>query len=135
MKWEKGKFWITDDSALVDVDFYEKALRTTYWAAERPRRTIELAINTSIVLSVFEDKTAVGFARVVSDRATFAWICDVYIDPDYRGRGLGKWLMECTLEHPSTHVRLNLLATRDAHELYEKFDFERYECMVRRSPE
>ena len=135
MKWEKGRFWITDDSAKVDVDFYEKALRTTYWAAERPRRIIELAIHTSIVLSVFDDKTPVGFARIVSDRATFAWICDVYIDPVYRGKGLGKWLMECTLKHPSTHVRLNLLATRDAHELYEKYDFERYECMVRRSPE
>jgi GNAT superfamily N-acetyltransferase len=131
-KWRTGDFWITDEVAAVDVDFFATALNSTYWAEGRPRDVIEKSLKTSLVFSLFENERQIGFTRVVSDQATFAWICDVYVHPDYRGRGLGKWLMECTLEHPSTKVRINLLATRDAHGLYEQFGFKPKECMIRR---
>ncbi len=133
MKWTKGDFWITDDTTALNVDFVATALNTTYWAQDRPRDVIEKSLQNSVVFSLFEDDRQIGFTRTVTDNATFAWICDVYVHPDYRGRGLGKWLMACVLEHPSAQVRINLLATRDAHGLYEQFDFERKECMIRRN--
>jgi len=69
---------------------------------------------------------------MVSDRATFAWLCDVFVLPEYRGQGLGSWLVGLTVHHPAAVDGLQLLATRDAHGLYEKHGFERRECMMRR---
>ncbi len=132
MKWKKGEYITTDDKSNVDIDYVHRTLNTTYWARGRPKETVKKSIENSIFLSVFKDNRQVGYSRVVSDNATFAWICDVYIDPKHRGNGLGKWLMRCTLKHPSVKVRINLLATKDAHGLYEKYGFERKECMARR---
>ena len=133
MKWQKDDFWITDDTSVLDVNFVATSLNTTYWAQDRPRDVIEKSLQNSVVFSLFENDKQIGFTRTVTDDATFAWICDVYVHPDYRGRGLGKWLMACVLEHPSAQVGINLLATRDAHGLYEQFDFGRRECMMRRN--
>ncbi len=132
MKWKKGEYITTDDKSNVDIDYVHRTLNTTYWARGRPKETVKKSIENSIFLSVFKDNRQVGYSRVVSDNATFAWICDVYIDPKHRGNGLGKWLMRCTLKHPSVKVRINLLATKDAQGLYEKYGFERKECMARR---
>jgi GNAT superfamily N-acetyltransferase len=132
MKWENGDFWITDDLQVVDLDFVVTSLNTTYWAKDRPRAVIEASIKNSVVLSLFKNNKQIGLTRVVSDYASFAWICDVYVHPDYRGNGLGVWLMTCTLEHPSTNVNLIMLSTKDAHGLYKRFNFKRGECMKKR---
>lgn len=129
MEWHKDNFLITDDTARADIEFITAALNTTYWAAGRPRKVVELSVHSSVVLSLFDGDQQFGLIRIVSDYITFAWICDVYIDPAYRGRGLGKWLMECSMAHPACNTRLRLLATRDAHGLYKKYGFELKECM------
>ena len=130
MKWEDGPYWITDETAVVDVDFVIAALRTTYWAEHRSRTAIEKSLKNSVVLSLFKDVTQIGLARVVGDQATFAWICDVYVEPTHRKQKLGKWLVQCALEHPICDVSLCLLATRDAHGLYKQFGFTEKECLA-----
>ncbi len=132
MKWEKDDYWVTDEDYMVDLDFVTASLQTTYWAENRPREIVEASIRNSVFLSMFDKSKQIGFARVVSDKATFAWLADVFIDPAYRGKGLGEWIVSCALEHPSTHVGLNLLATRDAHDLYRKFGYEDFGCMALR---
>ena len=132
MQWHKDDFLVTDDKKVIDVDFVTEELNKTYWAEGRPREMVEKSIEHSVMFSMFESDRMIGFARIVTDYSTFAWLCDVYIHPEYRGNGLGVWLMECVYSHPSTDVWINLLATRDAHGLYEKFGFERKECMIRK---
>jgi GNAT superfamily N-acetyltransferase len=134
MEWRRGEYTITDDRSLADIDFIHTSLNTTYWAENRPREIVEKSINHSVLLSMFHEGEQIGFTRIVSDFSTFSWICDVFIHPDHRGAGLGGWLMECTMDHPIMDVTLQLLATRDAHELYEKFGFQVREMMFRRKP-
>lgn len=123
MIYTKDNFIITDDISMLDMNYVVAALQSTYWAEKRSRETIEKSIKNSVVLSLFVDKKPIGLARVISDFATYAYICDVYIEPIYRGRGLGIWLMECVMSHPATNVDLIVLATRDAHGLYKKLGF------------
>jgi GNAT superfamily N-acetyltransferase len=92
---------------------------TSYWAQGRPFSVVQKAVENSLCFGVYRDDQQVGFARVVTDYATFAWLCDVFILEGYRGIGLGKWLIECVVAHPELQgLGLFLLATRDAHELY-----------------
>lgn len=130
MKWEKDNYWITDDNTAADIDYITDSLNKTYWAEGRSREIVEKSVQNSVLLSMFDKEKPIGFARLVTDHSTFAWLCDVYIEPSYRGQELGKWLMKCTLEHPSTHVRINLLATRDAHGLYKQYGYDMKECMI-----
>jgi GNAT superfamily N-acetyltransferase len=130
MKWTRDNFWISDDHRDADIEFIIAELHRSYWAAERSRETIEKSVSNSVMFSLYDNDRPVGFARVVTDWTTFAWLCDVWICEAYRGRGLGVWLMKCLLEHPSTAVTRNLLATRDAHGLYEKFGFRTKDCML-----
>lgn len=130
MKWEKNGFWITDDPKATDIDFVTTSLNTTYWAQGRPRAIVEKSLRNSIVLSLFKEQRQIGLTRIVGDEATFAWVCDVFVAPEYRKQDLGKWLIQCTLEHPVCDVRIRLLATRDAHGLYQQFGFVPKECMV-----
>ena len=134
MEWQNGEYTITDDRSLADLNFIHTSLNTTYWAENRPREVVEKSIDNSVLLSLFHKDKQIGFTRIVSDFSTFAWICDVYIHPDHRGKSLGVWLMACTMEHPAMDVSLQLLATRDAHGLYEKFGFQVREMMFRRKP-
>jgi GNAT superfamily N-acetyltransferase len=135
MEWQRGKFLITDDSDRVYLDLVHEMLSQSYWAANRPRHLNAKAIANSLCFSILDKNRQVGFARVVTDEATFAWIADVIIHPDYRGQGLGKWLMECVTNHPALVGTLQLLKTRDAHGLYLKFGFEHDKCMtVRNTP-
>ncbi len=131
MKWENGDFWITDDQTALDADRAVSFLQTTYWAQGRPAVLIKQSFKNSVVLSLLKHDTQIGLVRIVSDYTMFAWLCDVYICPNYRGQGLGKWMMKCTLEHPATNVQQNLLATRDAQGLYEQFGFKSKACMSR----
>jgi len=121
---QNGPYRISTDLARIDVDAVERFLRTSYWAENRSRARIERSLKTSIVFGMYDGPQQVGFARVVSDCADFAWLCDVYLDESIRGRDLGKWLMETIVAHPDLQgLRRWILATKDAHGLYEQFGF------------
>jgi N-acetylglutamate synthase-like GNAT family acetyltransferase len=121
---QNGPFQISTDPARLDIDAVERFLRASYWAANRSRAQIERSIQTSIVFGMYDGSQQVGFARVVSDCADSAWLCDVFLDETIRGRNLGKWLMQTILAHPDLQgLRRWILATNDAHGLYEQFGF------------
>jgi GNAT superfamily N-acetyltransferase len=118
-------FVVSTDPERLDLDLVHRELAASYWAAGVARETVERSIAGSLVFGVYDDLRQVGFARVVTDRATFAWLCDVFVIEPFRGRGLGLWLMACVVGHPELQgLRRWLLATRDAHELYRKVGFE-----------
>jgi GNAT superfamily N-acetyltransferase len=127
----KGSYQLTDDKRRFDLRAIHRLLSDTYWAADRPRATMKAAIDHSVCVGLFREGEQIGFARAVTDHATFTWICDVIIHPDHRGKGLGKWLVECLVTHPKLQTRSQVLATRDAHGLYERFGFTRTEYMKR----
>jgi GNAT superfamily N-acetyltransferase len=121
-----GDFFITTDSQRLDLDATERLLRGSYWASGRSRDAIESSLEHSLCFALFDGRTnrQVGLLRVVTDYATFAWLCDVVVEDAYRGRGLGKWLLEVALAHPRTkHVGRWILATLDAHALYSQYGF------------
>lgn len=120
-----GEYEISDDPARLDLDAVERLLRGTYWAAERSRADVEKSLVRSISLGAYWRGAQVGFARIVTDGVTIAWICDVVLDEAHRGTGLGRALVEATVTHPEIVNLRQILATRDAHGLYEKFGFVR----------
>jgi GNAT superfamily N-acetyltransferase len=133
MEWTKGNYRISDDKSELDLYFIAPALQESYWAAGRSREVIEESIENSVCLGVYAGPRQIGFARAVTDRCTFAWICDVIVHPEYRGAGLGKWITECLLEHPEiARCSQLLLRTSDAHGLYEQFGFQAVEAMNRK---
>ena len=123
--WHKGEFEISTDPQRVDLPAVHAFLSTeAYWSPGVSLDVVQRAIEASIVFGVYRGEEQVGLARVVSDRATFAWLCDVFILEQYRGNGLGKWLMECVVAHPELQgLRRFMLATRDAHGLYAQYGF------------
>lgn len=120
-----GDFFISTDRSRLDVDAIQRFLaEDSYWACERTLEQTKTAIENSICFGVYHGERQIGFARVVSDQATFAYIGDVYIIEEFRGQSLSKWLMETIVSHPDLqNLRRWVLATRDAHTLYEKFGF------------
>ena len=120
-----AEYEISTDPERLDLEAIVRLLRTTYWAAQRPREVIEKSIRHSLCFGLYWRGTQVGFGRVVTDWATFAWICDVIIDAAHRGGGLGKRFVEEIVTHSEIAGIRQLLATKDAHTLYEKFGFER----------
>jgi GNAT superfamily N-acetyltransferase len=136
-----GDLRITSDPAEIDLDWLVPALsERAYWARGRSRSVVERSIAGSLVFSAFLGDRQVGFARVVTDQATFAWICDVFVDESVRGRGVGKRLMAAIIEDPRLQgLRRMMLATQDAHGLYAGFGFEPLgepeRWMVRPSPD
>ncbi|RJP51888.1 MAG: N-acetyltransferase [Anaerolineaceae bacterium] len=118
-------FTISADPARLHLNTVHDFLSRAYWAKGRPRERTEDAIKHSLVFGVYEGEKQIGFARVVTDYNIVAYLMDVFIHEYYRGRGLGKWLVQVILDHPDLkHVRRWLLATSDAHDLYRKFDFQ-----------
>lgn len=119
-------FTITTDPQAFDIDaIHEFLSEKAYWCLGIPRPVLEKAIERSLCFGLLEGPRQVGFARVVTDRATFAWLCDVYVIESHRGRGLGDWLIASLLEHPDLRsLRRMVLATRDAHALYRRNGFE-----------
>ena len=118
----RGSFTISTDPSRLDVDAIADMLTRAYWAKGRTRDLIARYIQHSLTFGLYDGNRQIGLARVVSDYTTFAWLCDVFIHEDYRGRGLSKWLMETIHAHPDLQgLRRWLLATRDAHGLYEQF--------------
>jgi len=124
--WQRGDCTISTDPARLDLDLVHAWLSgESYWAQGRSRERVERSIAHSLNFGVYHGGRQVGFARVVTDRATFAWLCDVFVVESERGRGLGKWLVDVVVAHPELQgMRRWMLATRDAHALYARSGFE-----------
>jgi GNAT superfamily N-acetyltransferase len=125
LEWRRGEFTISTDSARLDVAAIHAYLTRSYWAAGIPLETVRRSIEHSIPFGLYRGARQIGFARWITDHATFAYLGDVYVLEEYRGQGLGKWLMEAAVSHPDVqgHRRWVLL-TRDAHGLYARHGFQ-----------
>ena len=123
-EWTRDDGLVTTDPARVDLDFVHGFLTTSYWCAGIARETVGRSIEHAIPFMLYVGGRPAGFARVVSDRATVAYVGDVFVLPEFRGRKLSVWLMECVVAHPELQdLRRWILLTRDAHGLYAKFGF------------
>lgn len=116
---------LSDDRPRIDRQFVHDELSKSYWAQAIPRSVTDKSIEHSLCFGIYKNDQQVAFARVVSDFATFAYLCDVIVTEPHRGEGLGKWLMECIMAHPELqNLRRFMLATLDAHSLYTRYGFE-----------
>jgi ribosomal protein S18 acetylase RimI-like enzyme len=121
---EKGTYRISTDPSRMDLDAIHAYLTFSYWAEGIPKETLRKALESSLCFALLDDSRQIGFARVITDGATFAYLCDVYVLEEYRGRGLGTWLIGELLSHPDLQgLRRFILITRDAHNLYRQFGF------------
>ncbi|WP_158623708.1 GNAT family N-acetyltransferase [Corallococcus llansteffanensis] len=120
----RGRFKVTTDPKQLDAQSIHASLTRSYWAEGISKDLVARSLQRSLCFGLFDEDRQVGFARVITDHATFAYLCDVYVLEEYHGQGLGTWLVEAVAEHPSlAKVRRFVLATRDAHGLYAKFGF------------
>lgn len=120
----RDDYLVSTDPARLDAAAVHAYLERSYWAAGIPLATVERALAGSLCFGLYRGERQVGLARVVTDGATFAYLCDVYVLEEHRGRGLGRWLMQCVAAHPAlAGLRRFALVTRDAHALYEPFGF------------
>ena len=133
MEWILNDYKLTDDPKRVDVKKVHQLLTVTYWAEDRSIKQVEDSLKFSLCFSIFKSRDQVGFGRVVTDHVLFAWIADIVIDPEHRGKGLGKFMMSVITQHPKIPQHMQLLRTKDAQGLYEKFGFVNEECMIRRN--
>jgi GNAT superfamily N-acetyltransferase len=117
-----GPFTISTDPTRLDVDAIADMLSRSYWANTRPREKLERALAHSLVFGLYDGSRQIGLARIISDFAIFAYLCDLIIHEDYRGQGLGRWLLESIHNYPGLQgLRRWTLVTRDAHGLYTQF--------------
>jgi GNAT superfamily N-acetyltransferase len=121
----RGEFTVSTDPSRLDLDAIHNFLTNCYWAKGVPREVVARSIEHALCFGVYDGGGAqVGFARVISDFATIAYVGDVFVLESHRGRGLGKWLMECITQHPALQgLRRWILTTRDAHGVYEQVGF------------
>jgi len=121
---QQGDFTISTDKQKLDVALIHQFLSNTYWAKDLPLEIMEEAIRGSLCFGIYHQHKQVGFARLITDMATFAYLADVFVVPEYRGQGLSKWLVKTITEHPDLQLlRRWMLATVDAHGLYAQFGF------------
>lgn len=125
MDWMFGEYKISTDKSLLSVEKIAELLHKTYWAAQRPVEIIENSIKNSFCYGIYFNNEQVGFARVVSDFSTVFWVCDVIIDENHRGKGLGKDLVRYIVETEEFKSIRGILATKDAHGLYEQYGFQK----------
>jgi GNAT superfamily N-acetyltransferase len=125
-RFEQNGYLISTDKLLLDADaIFDYLSNQSYWARGRSMDTVRCTIEHSLCFGLYSKNKQVGFARVITDYATFGYLADVYILEEHRGKGLSKWMMECIVQHPNLqNLRRFVLATRDAHSLYEKFGFK-----------
>jgi GNAT superfamily N-acetyltransferase len=125
MEWRRGEYLISTDAHRLELDVIHRFLsEDSYWAPGVTREVVVRSIENSICFGLYGPSVQVGFARVITDRAAFAYLADVFVLPDHRGRGLGKWLIETVLSYPDLqNLRRFFLGTADAHSLYERYGF------------
>ena len=123
--WQRDDYVISTDRSRLNIELIHDYLSNkSYWATGRARDVVERSIENSLSFGIYKGKNQVGFARIVTDYATFAWVADVFILPEHRGVGLSKWLMEVIIAHPQLQgFRRWVLSTKDAQTLYERFGF------------
>lgn len=120
----KGQYLISTDKSKLDIKVIHGYLSNSYWAKNRSLKTSKLTLKNSLCFGLYFKNKQIGFARVITDYATFAYLADVFILEEHRGKGLSKWLMKEILEYGELqNLRRWFLATKDAHGLYEKFGF------------
>lgn len=124
-EWIEGQFAVSTDPTRLDVEAIHAFLsHESYWAQGRPLAVVQRSIAHSLCFGLFDGRRQVGFARVITDRAVYAYLCDVFVLASHRGRGLGKWLLRCILAHPDlTGLRRFQLITDDAHGVYDQVGF------------
>lgn len=124
MEWTKEDFLISTDKTKIDVSYVHHFLANCYWAENIPVEVVQRSIEGSLCFGVYHYQKQIGFARAITDEATFAYLCDVFIDENFRGQGLSKWLMKTILDYDGLQgLRRFMLATKDAHGLYTQFGF------------
>jgi ribosomal protein S18 acetylase RimI-like enzyme len=121
----RGEFEVSTDRDRLDaVAIHDYLAFHSYWALERPLETVRRSLENSLSFGLYHNQRQIGLARVVTDYATYGYLCDVYVLEEYRGLGLGAWLIECVLKHPGLQeLRKFSLTTRDAQDLYRRFGF------------
>lgn len=124
-------FLISDNKSLIQLDSVCKLFAATYWAKDRKKEAIQKSIENSLCFGIYHNEVQIGFARCVTDFTTVYWLCDVIVDTNYRGQGLGKELIQAITEHECLSSLYGILSTRDAHGLYEQYGFEKKELMHR----
>ena len=140
-EYSRGRYVISTDRARLDLNVIHDFLtNSSYWAVGRKLETVQRSIEHSLSFGLYDNEKQIGFARVVTDYATFAWLADVFVLEEARGKGLGTWLVEVILSHPELQgFRRWTLATKDAHEIYRKFGFSELKrperWMERRDPD
>ena len=124
-EWTRNEYTISTNDTLLDLPIIHNFISNhSYWGQGRKLETVQRALDNSLNFGLYKSNHQIGFARVVTDFATFAWVADVFILEGHRGQGLARWLMESILSHPELQqFRRWVLATKDAHELYRKFGF------------
>jgi N-acetylglutamate synthase-like GNAT family acetyltransferase len=127
-EWRMTDYVISTDRSKIDVDVVHDFLSQSYWAENIPKGIVHKSIQNSLCFGVYRQDSLIGFARVISDFATFAYLADVFILPAERGKGLSKWLMQVIIDHPELQgLRRFTLATRDAHRLYSQYGFSSFD--------
>jgi ribosomal protein S18 acetylase RimI-like enzyme len=133
MEWINESFRLSDSPNDIKPEAVRRLLIHSYWASRRTTDIIAKSMKGSLNFGVFFEGRLVGFARVITDRTTFAYLCDVIIDEEFRGHGTGQWMLKCIIEHPVIKETRQMLLTKDAQGFYEKFGFKTRESMVRNS--
>ena len=124
-EWVRGEYVVSNDRSRLDLDVIHGFLSRSYWAKDRPRERVALSIARSLPFGLYHGARQIGFARVLTDLITFALLADVFVLEEYRGQGLGTWLVSVVLQQPEfASIRRFHLGTHDAHELYRKFGFQ-----------
>jgi GNAT superfamily N-acetyltransferase len=120
-----GAYKLSTDKSRLDITVIHRFLsEESYWAKDIPLQTVERIVAHSLCFGLYDGEIFIGFARMITDITSYAYLADVFILPEYRGKGLSKWMMQCILEHPDLQgLRRIMLATRDAHGLYAQFGF------------
>jgi GNAT superfamily N-acetyltransferase len=123
-RYERGPYVISTDPARLDASAVHQFLSGSYWAEGIPLDLVRRSLEASLCFGLYAPDGQIGLVRVITDCATFAYLCDVYVLPAYQGQGLGGWLMQCVMDSPQLQgLRRWMLVTRDAHRLYEQAGF------------
>ncbi|WP_338804734.1 GNAT family N-acetyltransferase [Xenorhabdus griffiniae] len=122
--WERGEYWVTTDKSKINIHFVHSELTQLFWARGVEFDKVKTAIENSLCFALFHRDKAIGFARLVTDFSMFSYLSDVFIIDDYQKKGLGRWLVECVLQHPIIpYVKHVMLVTSNAGWLYKKLGF------------